>query len=237
MSIQSLASHPNLFVKQTKKGCLQELLCGCDANEEFKISTKERKDHVIYYARESSTCINRICCGTNRPFEINFYEGADKSSPQIGLFNRPLRCPMASCKCCCFQEVEAKSINGEVVGSVKEQFFCCVPKFDVMKPDGTVQYVLRQPTCCCGTCVDCCKLGCCSCKIPFYFYEPGNESKEVGGVTKVWRGLGSEIFTDADSFELDFPPGSDVESKFRLLAAVFLINQLFFEGQDKNNNS
>ena len=35
--------HTNLFIKQTRKGCYQEML-GCEAQTEFKIATMEDKN-------------------------------------------------------------------------------------------------------------------------------------------------------------------------------------------------
>lgn len=70
-----LAKYPNLFVKQTKKGCLQELLCGCDANNEFKIATMEDKQHDVFYAIEDTSCCIRFFCSTDRPFKIRVSQG------------------------------------------------------------------------------------------------------------------------------------------------------------------
>ena len=75
-----------------------------------------------------------------------------------------------------------------------------------------------------------CYTGCCSCRIPFHVYEPG-KGQEVGSIVKVWGGLGSEVFTDADRFEVKFPAGADGSTKARLLGMTFMLNQLFFEQQ------
>ena len=52
-----------------------------------------------------------------------------------------------------------------------------------------------------------------------------------GKIAKVWSGLGTELFSDATNFELEFPKedAANYSGKARLLGAVFLINQLFFE--------
>ena len=57
--------------------------------------------------------------------------------------------------------------------------------------------------------------------------------KQVGEIVKLWPGLGNELFTNAHKFEVRFPKGSDGGTKARLLGATFLINQLFFERDDK----
>lgn len=53
--------------------------------------------------------------------------------------------------------------------------------------------------------------------------------REVGKVVKIWSGLLNEVYSDADKFELRFPANADSHNKTRLLSALFLINQLFFE--------
>jgi hypothetical protein len=83
-----------------------------------------------------------------------------------------------------------------------------------------------------GVCVDCMAEGCCNCKIPFYIYPTGSaggKGEEVGKVVKMWRGMGTEVFTDAASFQLDFPKEADAPSKAMLLGTTMFINMLFFE--------
>ena len=85
-------------------------------------------------------------------------------------------------------------------------------------------------------CVDCMAEGCCNCKIPFYIYPPGSSTetgKEVGKIVKLWRGVGTDIFTDAASFNVQFPPGIDEVGKARILGTTFFINMLFFEKGDQ----
>ena len=45
----------------------------------------------------------------------------------------------------------------------------------------------------------------------------------VGKVSKLWSGLGKEMFTDADNFGINFPVDLDVNIKLTLMASVFLI--------------
>lgn len=48
----------------------------------------------------------------------------------------------------------------------------------------------------------------------------------------MWRGMGTEVFTDAASFQVDFPDGAGKEAKQRLIGATMFINMLFFEKSD-----
>lgn len=234
MSESSLAPYPNLLVKQTRKGWCQECM-GCEANTEFKIATLHSPQNDIMYAVENTSCLIRMCCPALRPFEITVTNGDRKGGPLIATFTRPCACAMACFKCCCFQEVRAKNDKGEHLGSTTETCWICVPNFEIRKPDGSKEYTLRQSTCCGGLCVNCCAKGCCSCRVPFNIYDDNN--KEVGEISKVWGGLTKEIMTDADTFETIFPPSADPACKARILAGVFLINQLFFESSKQNGDT
>eukprot|EP01032_Pedospumella_encystans_P008736 gene8736-10337_t len=226
-----LENHPDLLVKQTRKGWLMELCCGCDANTEFKIATLNDPDHDILYATENSSCCIRVICGPLRPFTITVSEGGVSGGKIHSLHKRPRACPPACCKCCCYQQIETKHPNGSSIGKVIENVWCCVPSFTVLDMNQNQQYFIQQPTCCGGCCVNCCAEGFCTCRVPFYIYEPGQHvmGQEVGKVVKIWSGLLNEVYTDADKFELRFPANADSHNKARLLSALFLINQLFFE--------
>ena len=251
----ALQPYPNLFVKQTKKGCLQEC-CGCEANTEFKISTKEQKDNDILYAIENTSCCLRCCCPSNRPFKITVSQGGKKGGAKIATYDRAWACPVSCCKCCCRQRVyvtsylhsvhifslielemayvrscrEVKNEQGHSLGNITETCWWCVPKFAINRPNGTTEYKIHPPTCCCGTVVNVCAAGCCNCKVPFDIIDH-DKGEKVGRITKVWSGLGKELLTDADNFETDFPVYADGASKARILGAVFLLNQVFFESK------
>ena len=135
-------------------------------------------------------------------------------------------------KCCCYQELLSNGPGGPN-GTVVETCWYCVPQFDVKRPDGTTEWKVSMPTCIGGMCVDVFAEGLCNCRIPFYVFTPESgtsKDEKVGYVTKIWGGLGTELFTDAAKFEVQFPPAATPDSKARLLGAVFLLNQLFFEG-------
>ena len=56
-----------------------------------------------------------------------------------------------------------------------------------------------------GMCVNICAEGLCNCRIPFYIFPPdagSTKEEKIGNITKIWAGLGTEVFTDADKFEV-----------------------------------
>lgn len=172
-----LNNHNDLLVKQTRKGCCQELM-GCEANTEFKIATKAASKDDIFYALEDTSCCLRFFCPNLRPFTINVTKGAGPGGEAVSRYHRPFACPVGSCKLCCRQSIILEK-NAARNGKIIEGCYCCVPTFKVLKEDGTHQFNIHQPTCCGGMCVDCCAEGCCNCRIPFYIFVPG-ASGEVG---------------------------------------------------------
>ena len=210
-----------------------ELCLGCDAKTEFKIATMENMHQNVFYASENTSCCIRLCCGSNRPFTITLSEGGERGGPVHSLHERSLAFPLACFKCCCFQAIDVKSPTGAPLGKVIEDSWRFVPSFSVVDANHNVQYKIQQPTCVNGLCVDVCYDGFCNFRIPFHIYEPKKDTagQEVGQVVKIWSGLATEAFTDADNFELRFPADADAPTKARLLGATFLINQLFFEAK------
>jgi len=55
------------------------------------------------------------------------------------------------------------------------------------------------------------------------------QSHECGLISKRWGGMRKEVFTDADAFGIEFPPGISPDLKAVFLGAVFLIDFAHFE--------
>jgi hypothetical protein len=216
---------------------------GCDANEEFKVASLEDPNSVFLYIREETGFCTRVLCGNNRPFLMKMYNGQDESStsgPIVTSFNRPLKLPMGNMKCCCYQELEILDKGTQPIGTVREICWYCVPAMNVYKPDGNAEYHISPPTCFGGMCVDLCAEGLCNCRIPVYLYPPNTTSTDkdarVGKIVKVWAGLGNELFTNAKTFEVEFPKDATAEAKARIIGGVLLVNQIFFQNDSGNGN-
>ena len=63
--------------RQTKKGCMQELM-GCEAENEFKLyESKDSANGVeIGYSLEKSACFQRTCCKNARGFDQTIWAGS-----------------------------------------------------------------------------------------------------------------------------------------------------------------
>lgn len=246
--VAALAAHPNFFISQTRRGCLQEML-GCEARNEFNISTMEQKQAPFMYALEDSSFLCRLCCANLRESRMDIKLGSMAAAgPQIMSYERPFQClQVGPCKCCCYQQMSFFDETNTKIGHIKEDlFFCFVPSFTISEgaEAESPAYTVQMPVCCMGLCVDVCAEGLCNCRIPFYIYPVkqaarGNELQAPDGkpaqITKVWSGTTTELFTDADNFELVFPTGATPNQKALLLGSVFFLNMNFFEKQ-KNQN-
>ena len=67
---------------------------------------------------------------------------------------------------------------------------------------------------------------------PHTFIAKGAGGEEIGRVTKQWSGFGREMFTDADTFVVQFTDDSaDNDFRLLMLASAFAIDLDFFENQ------
>jgi len=223
-------------LRQTRRGCMQECL-GCEAVNEFKYFTGDR-DQVAHSLADADFC-GRFCCPLTYPFTTKVTD-VEGSPNELITVDRPfVCCPSGPCKCCCYQEATFSS-GGEKLGSAVETCYCFVPKIKVLDADDQEKYILRPPTCCGGMCVNICaegnpcgQKGCC--KSSFRFYPADQEdingdAPYIGKVLKRPKSLMTEVFTDADSFLLDFPEGSTAAEKGILLGSSLFLNTLFYEG-------
>lgn len=237
-------AYTNLRVRQTTRGWLQEHLGYEDETTFEVIDAKASGETVVMLAQETSSFLLRLVLGRWHPWTIyvrgrTAAGGVRPTDAAAVRHDRPCRMPMSACKCCCFQEVQhMEARDDKSLGATVEQCYVCVPRFHVNNAAGEVEYVLSQPTCCDGLVVDVCAEGVCNCRVPFYVYDPtssrlGKDNK-IGRIVKVWSGLLKEAFTDADTFEVDFPPRATSAAKARLMGSLFLINQLGFEGGDQH---
>jgi hypothetical protein len=219
-----LFAGPTLLVKQTKKGCIKECM-GCEQTNEFNIATKENKDANIMHALEHSSCFSRICYPKNRPLTLSIKDGT-KEGTEILKMDFPFHCFQS---CCCIAKLTVTDASSAFVGKTTQPFACCqfVPELHVFDTTDTLKYKVHMPKCCGGFCVDVCHKvggqgGCCSCKTPFQINDL--EGVEQGYIMKEWRGLGAEALTDANTFTIKFPEGSDTKMKASLLGTTFMLD-------------
>ena len=164
-----LSNNSDLIVMQTRKGCWQNLM-GCDMNTEMTITTRQDTSKINYYAKEESNCCLRIFCVCCHPMKMQVSIGSEKGGAVFGSVSRDCTwynpCTWTTyvhnCKCCCFQEFKVEDGTGAELGSFKERFFCCNPKFSVYQlqygPEREIpEYDIRMASCCFDLCPNFCE--------------------------------------------------------------------------------
>lgn len=157
----------------------------------------------------------RNCCGPSylRCFDVSI---EDLDYRHVIHMSRPWRCGPCWLPCC-LQEIEISTPSGQLLGQVKQKWsFFGYPKYKVLDETGTEVYRVCGPWwTCCGT--------------ADYVIKSPDESQELGCIKKVWAGVFKEHFTDADDFEIDFPPECSLNMKAILIGALILIDFMHYE--------
>mmetsp|Transcript_26201 Transcript_26201/g.43001 ORF Transcript_26201/g.43001 Transcript_26201/m.43001 type:complete len:256 (+) Transcript_26201:153-920(+) len=234
-----LAGCQKMEMRQTRRGWLQEC-CGCEAKTEFKYFIG---DTQVFHSLEDAGCCCRTFCMPCHPYEMTVKEL--NTEAEVITVDRPFRCAVGCCKCCCYQEAFIKS-GGTDLGSVKETCWFCVPSMKVYDHQDELLYIVHAPTCCGGCVVNCCAEGnpCCGkgcCKQSFRIY-PGDagstdgDAPYLGVIMKKPKSAMTEIFTDADAFEVDFPKDATNDQKGIIMGVGIFINSVFFEGDSTEDS-
>ena len=207
------------------------------AKTEFDLF-KDGENSKFATAKEDSDFCCRMFLAPYHSFTMSVVEKG--SDDEILAVDRPFVC-CAACSCCCFQKMKVTS-GGQDIGSIKETCYFCVPRFEVLNASQQPVYKMHQPTCVGGMCVNCCAEGnpcgpgCC--KVPFHVFpadqkDTDNGAQHSGKILKMPRSWKSELFTDADVFEVSFPEGATSEQKGLLVGASIFLNAIFFEGENE----
>lgn len=125
------------------------------------------------------------------------------------------------------------------MGSIKEDCYYCVPSMTVSSHKDRPVYKVHPPTCCFGTFVNCCSEGACSyccCVFPFHIFpasleDTDNGAEEIGKIVKRPKSFATEVFTDADAFDVEFPNEATPLQKGLLMGTALFLNANFFEGK------
>jgi hypothetical protein len=134
---------------------------------------------------------------------------------------------------------------GNYVGSVQQNLNIYRPTFDILDKNGDAIYVVEGPSSCKSWCRGVCgkclfkkqKCFCCGRDIVFNITEVETGQK-VGDLAKLWAGPLEKQrgLADFDRFGLDFPDTAGVEIKVVLVASCFLIDYLYFEGDNDDSD-
>lgn len=221
----------SLTIAQKRKGLIKECL-GCEQKTEFKwYDTTNGMNTKIGSSKERSGCCIRFLCAGNQAFKMDF---ETEDNEKILSMERPLKCFLGPCKCCCYQEMSFYTDKNKI-GSIHEKFFCCVPRFMIKDSNEVDLYKVHSPTCCGGCCVNCCAegnpCGGACCVVPFHIFPASQDNTDngadhIGKIVKRPKSLAAELFTDADMWDIKFPDGANVVQKALLAGSTTLLNAI-----------
>jgi len=228
----ALASVPGLVIKQKVE--LFEAMTGYETANKYKafaLSPDGRMGMELFNLFEQSECCERQFCGAARGFKCSVH--ACGTNAQFLEFERHFKC----CTFLCFNrpEIFIRSMDGKTLGSAYNEFACCDDVILIRDESGKELYRIDGNCCQPGKF---CQLPCAPCdEIVFNVFNAGGVGSPIGCIKKVWAGCGKELFTDADTFTLQFPPTLPPQHKALFLGALILMDFLYFEDNGKKNNN
>jgi len=198
----------------------------CNSYEIYNAETGQ----LLFILGESSECCERQCCKNQRSFEM-LMTSAMGGGQVLANFERPLKCTQQIP--CILQEmtIAIGPQGSPPVGKIEQQCTLCMPKFNVINAQGAVMYELSGPLCVCDIpCID----------VEFFIKAPGSEDV-LGKITKTsaqgLNAIAAQMFTQADNFMAEFPPGATLDQKMVLLGGIILLDFMFFENSNEGGSS
>ena len=223
--LRALENATSIWVKQQIIGCEEACAacCGCNFVKRYDIYDGTTGD-IIFTAEESSSYCERYCVANLRSLTLSI---KDKNNQEVLMMDRPFACVGCCSGCCepgCTQTITATKPDGQVIATVNESGTWFTPVFNIVNANGDNHMKIRGNFCNCRCCWD----------VPFTVSSTAS-GEEVGVITKKWRGCGTETFSMADKFVVDFLDGQmSLDDKVALLTSTFLIDYMYFEQNGAN---
>lgn len=157
----------------------------------------------LLYAYEESGTLSRMLLKKNRPLSINIL---DNDKQLVLTASRSFFWFLS--------HLHIRDGAGREIGSLKRRFAILNRRFELEDSSGKIiaeihGSKLRPHT--------------------FMVYKSG---EEIGRVTKKWSGIGKELFTDADTFQVQVNTSkADKDFPILILATAIAIDLDFFEGK------
>lgn len=219
--LEYLAQLDRVYIKQCVE--LFEAIVGIETNNKFKMYNASGQQ--IYFAGEDTNICMRNLCGPERGFVFHV----------VNNFNQPVFRLNRDFKCCkgvpicpfqyCRYFVSVEDNTGQLLGYVSNLFYVFSPTFGIFNEEQELIYEIRGPFC---------PIQNVCCQGDIYMPVFDNSNVAVAVIAKEYAGLAKEIFTDADSYRVDFPVSLHPKMKVLMLAAVLVIDMMLYEkaGQD-----
>ncbi|XP_069673842.1 phospholipid scramblase 2-like [Periplaneta americana] len=190
---------------------LIDILAYVESENRFQV--KVPQGETLYVAAESSSKTQRMCCASNRGFEMRLF---DHSQQEALRFTRKLACSSWLFGCC-LQELQVFSDVDLYAGSVVQEWSVGAPTFQLQNSSGQIVYRLVGPasaTTCCGS----------NYQAKFDVVSP-DCTTSMGSIVHAWDNMSSDY-----NLTVTFPTVEvTTEMKGVILGAAFLLEYMYFE--------
>ena len=181
-----------------------EILTGFETANKYTVLDPNGRE--LYYAAEvGGSFLSRNFLKSLRPFTIQIM---DAQGGTVLRLERPWRWV--------FYELNVYDASGTMIGTVRKRWSWARRLYVVLDAMGNELFELFGPI------------------FKPWTFQIRADGMDVGAIRKKWSGLGKEMFSDADNFGVQWPADLDVSAKAVLLGAVFLIDFVHFEDNQRN---
>ena len=182
-----------------------EILTGFETANKYVVVDPNGQE--LYYAAEvGGSFLLRNFLRSSRPFTMQI---VDTQGGEVLHLKRPFRW--------IFSELSVFDASSALLGTIQKRWSWLRRMYTVLDAGGGELFELFGPM------------------LKPWTFQILQNGMEVGAIRKKWSGLGKEMFTDADNFGVQWPADLEPTVKAVLLGAVFLIDFVHFE--DNNRNS
>lgn len=228
--IYELASCNGIEIKQQPE--FFEMMTGCETANRYHVFGKTPQGYkYLFKCNEKSGWFMRNCCPSNfRQFymDIIHVTSGNSSAPQFSKKFAELFKPFMCTICClCRPEmIVTLSEGGKRVGIIRHVCTLFDPEFNIYDETGKLLYTLSADCCQCGLICSNNFFGKLS-EVIFNIYGPGR-NQVVGNILKKPASF-NELVTDADSYQINFPPTATPKEKLLIIALALMIDYQYFE--------
>ena len=206
--MDALIERERLMVRQAKEW--GEILLGFEARNRFHIQDEHGKTlaHAAEEGRGLGAILLRNLFGRLRACKIHIY---DEEGREMARGEKPFRFY--------FHRMELYE-GAQRVGAIQRRFSILHRLFSIEDAQGHELLVLKSPL------------------FRIWTFRLLLEGEEVGRISKRWGGVLKEVFSDADTFGIEFSdPELPAEIRKLLVVAVFLVDFVCFEDNSKRGFS
>jgi hypothetical protein len=147
IGLEYLTQIDSLYVQQQVS--MLEAFVGWETNNKYVVYNSAQQQ-VFFAVEDTDTCM-RICCGSQRRFEIKIL---DNLRQEVIRVKRDFKCCAGCCWCAgccngCAHEVAVESPPGNVVGHVRQTGSLWKAAYDIMDENRNTILKIRGPCCIC----------------------------------------------------------------------------------------